>query len=185
MKLLEYKDYQIIVSPEILLVKPIRKLYNQDRTKTKEQFMQQMSYMYFMVDPRSTYAYITDEDARANAIITQEGLPKDFSPSPSLVEAMKIYGEHTITSSSRLLTSVRVAIDALVDEMNESKRILDERTDKGARVTKTNDLITSINNVMKMIPQLQDLERKVAAEINEKDARAKGAENKMFEDGDL
>lgn len=185
MKLLEYKDYQIIVSPEILLVRPIRKLYNQDRTKTKEQFMQQMSYMFFMVDPRSTYTYIIDEDERAKAIIKQEGLPENFTPSSTLVEAMKVYGEHTVTSSSRLLTSVRVAIDALVDEMEHSKDLLEERTDKGARVTKTNDLITSINNVMKMIPQLQDLERKVAAEINEKDARAKGAENKMFEDGDL
>lgn len=185
MKLLEYKDYEIIVSPEALLVKPIRKLYNQDRTKTKEQFMQQMSYLFFMVDPRSTYAYITDEDERSKAILKQEGLPEDFHPSPSLVEAMRAYGEHTITSSSRLLTSIRVAIDALVDEMNDSKDILNERTDKGARVTKTNDLIQSINNVMKMIPQLQDLEKKVAAEITEKDTRAKGAENKMFEDGDL
>lgn len=185
MKLLEYKDYEIIVSPEALLVKPIRKLYNQDRTKTKEQFMQQMSYLFFMVDPRSTYAYITDEDERSKAILKQEGLPEDFHPSPSLVEAMRAYGEHTITSSSRLLTSIRVAIDALVDEMNDSKDILNERTDKGARVTKANDLIQSINNVMKMIPQLQDLEKKVAAEITEKDTRAKGAENKMFEDGDL
>ena len=118
-------------------------------------------------------------------IIKQEGLPKDFHPSSTLVEAMKFYGEHTVTSSSRLLTSIRVAIEALVDEMNESKDILNERTDKGARVTKTNDLIQSINNVMKMIPQLQDLERKVAAEIQEKDTRAKGAENKLFEDGNL
>ena len=147
--------------------------------------MQQMSYMFFMVDPRSTYAYITDEKAREEMIIKQEGLPKDFHPSSTLVEAMKIYGEHTVTSSSRLLTSIRVAIEALVDEMNESKDILNERTDKGARVTKTNDLIQSINNVMKMIPQLQDLERKVAAEIQEKDTRAKGAENKLFEDGNL
>lgn len=185
MKLLEYKDYEIIVSPEALLVKPIRKLYNQDRSKQKEVFLQQMSYLFFMVDPRSTYAYITDEDERSKAIIKQEGLPENFKPSSLLVEAMGIYGEHTITSSSRLLTSIRVAIDALVDEMNDAKEVLNERTDKGARVTKTNDLIQSINNVMKMIPQLQDLEKKVASEINEKEARAKGAENKMFEDGDL
>lgn len=183
MKLLEYKDYQIVPTPEILLVKPIRKLYNQDRTATKEKFFQQMSYLYFMVDPRSTYAYITDEEARENAILEQEGLPKDFKPSKDLIEAMKIYAEHTVTSSSRLLASTRVAIDALIDEMNHSRSLLSERTDKGARVTKTNDLIQSINNVMKMIPQLQDLERKVAAEINEKETRAKGAENKMFEDG--
>ena len=147
--------------------------------------MQQMSYMFFMVDPRSTYAYMTDEDERSKAIIKQEGLPEDFHPSSTLVEAMTVYGEHMVTSSSKLLASVRTAIDALVEEMNHSKDLLSERTDKGARVTKTNDLIASITNVMKMIPQLQDLERKVAAEINEKDTRAKGAENKMFEDGDL
>lgn len=185
MNLLEYKNYQIVPNPHILLIKPIRKLYNQDRTKTKEFFMQQLSYMYFMVDPRSTYAYIIDEDERSKAILKQEGLPEDFHPSPTLVEAMKIYGEHTITSSSRVLASIKVAIDALVGEMNKAKDLLDERTDKGARVTKTNDLITAMTNVMKMIPQLQELEKKVAAEITEKDTRARGAENKMFEDGDL
>lgn len=145
--------------------------------------MQQISYVFFMTDPRSTYAYIVDEEEREKAIIEQEGLPEDFHPSPLLVEAMTIYAKHTETSSSKLLTSIRVAIDALVEEMNASKELLNERTDKGARVTKTNDLITSMINVMKMIPQLQDLEKRVAAEVTEKETRAKGAENKMFEDG--
>lgn len=183
MKLLVYDNYEVKPAPEILLVKPFRRLYNQDRSKNKEQFMQQMSYVFFMTDPRSTYAYMVDEEEREKAIIEQEGLPEDFHPSPLLVEAMTIYAKHTETSSSKLLTSIRVAIDALIEEMNDSKELLNERTDKGARVTKTNDLITSINNVMKMIPQLQDLEKKVAAEVTEKETRAKGAENKMFEDG--
>ena len=183
MKLLIFDNYEVKPAPELLLVKPFRKLYNQDRSRTKEQFMQQLSYVFFMVDPRSTYAYMIDEEEREKAIIEQEGLPQDFHPSPTLVEAMKIYAKHTETTSSKLLNSTRVAIDALVGEMNNAKELLDERTDKGARVTKTNDLITSINNVMKMIPQLQDLEKKVAAEITEKETRAKGAENKMFEDG--
>lgn len=183
MKLLIFENYEVKPSPEIMLVKPFRKLYNQDRSKNKEVFMQQMSYVFFMVDPRSTYAYMVDEEEREKAIIEQEGLPADFHPSSLLVEAMTIYAKHTETSSSRLLNSVRTAIDALAEEMNHSKELLMERTDKGARVTKANDLVTSINNVMKMIPQLQDLEKKVAAEISEKETRAKGAENKMFEDG--
>lgn len=183
MKLLTFENYEVKPAPEALLVRPIRKLYNQDRSKNKEHFMQQMSYLYFMCDPRSTYAYMIDEEEREKSILEQEGLPEDFKPSSTLVEAMQIYAKHTETSSSRLLTSIRVAIDALVEEMNDAKELLGERTDKGARVTKTNDLITSINNVMKMIPQLQDLEKKVAAEISEKETRAKGAENKMFEDG--
>ena len=103
MKLLEWVDYQVQVTPEALLVRPIRKLYNADRTQRKEQFMQQMSYLFFMVDPRSTYMYIIDEEERENQIKLQEGLPDDFKPSKDLMEAMEIYGKHVITSSTRLL----------------------------------------------------------------------------------
>ena len=60
MKLIEYKDYRIVISDEALLVKPIRDLFNEDDSPEKEFFLEQMSYLYFMVDPRSTYNYITD-----------------------------------------------------------------------------------------------------------------------------
>ena len=69
MKLIEYKDYKIVVSDEALLVKPIRDLFNKDTSENKEKFMQQMSYMYFMIDPRSTYNYIIDDNERSEQII--------------------------------------------------------------------------------------------------------------------
>ena len=69
MKLLEYKDYQITVAPEILLIKPIRKLYNQDRTKTKEYFMlckdpviyclTTNTHVYYIKDAEPTSIYVT------------------------------------------------------------------------------------------------------------------------------
>jgi hypothetical protein len=62
MHLLEFADYEVKVAPEALLIKQIRMLWNQDRSKQKEKFFQQMSYLYFVVDPRSTYAYLTDKD---------------------------------------------------------------------------------------------------------------------------
>ena len=43
-----------------------------------------MSYMYFMIDPRSTYNYIIDDNERSEQIILQEGLPKNFKPSKDL-----------------------------------------------------------------------------------------------------
>lgn len=182
MKLLEWVDWNIKVAPEALLVRPIRKLYNADRTRTKETFMKQMSYLFFMVDPRSTYAYIVDDNERARQIIQQEGLPEDFKPSDDLKEAMDIYAKHTVTSSSRLLQSTRVAVDALAEELENTDSLLKERTDKGARVTKQNDIITTLDRVLSLIPRLQELERKVNDELKET-TRARGAETSMFEDG--
>lgn len=40
MYLVEYDNYEIIVTQEALLIKPIRDLYNSDRSKYKEKFMQ-------------------------------------------------------------------------------------------------------------------------------------------------
>lgn len=182
MKLLEYKDYRVSPTPEAFLVKPIRKMYNSDRTKSKETFMQQLAYLYFMVDPRSPYIEIPDEDDRKAEVCKQEGLPENFRPSSDLKEAMSIYEKLTITSSKRLLEATRTAADALKEELESSKELLSERTDKGARVTKPNDIIAVMERLLKVIPQLQDLERKVDSEIRET-TRARGTENTLFEDG--
>lgn len=182
MKLLEWSNYEVRPTEEALLVRPIRKIYNSDRTKGKEKFLQQMSYLFFMVDPRSTYAYIVDPEERKRQIVIQEGLPKDFTPSNDLKEAMEIYAKHTITSSTKLLESTRVAVDALSEELLTTQSKLQERTDKGAAVYKMNDIMASLERVLKLIPQLQDLERKVESEIRD-NTRARGTENSLFEDG--
>lgn len=144
--------------------------------------MQQISYMFFMVDPRSTYSYIIDLEERHKQIVMQEGLPENFQPSPELKEAMEIYEKHTTTSSTRLLESTRIAVDALSEELKQTRQRLLERTDKGAAVYKINDIMASLERVLKFIPQLQELERKVDSEIRE-NTRARGTENSMFEDG--
>ena len=46
MKLIKYENFTLDISDEALLVGPIRKLYNQDRTKGKEIFFKQMSILY-------------------------------------------------------------------------------------------------------------------------------------------
>lgn len=182
MKLLEFSNYEVKPTAEALLVKPIRKIYNSDRSKNKEKFMQQMSYLFFMEDPRSTYAYITDPEERKNQIIIQEGLEKNFKPSKDLQEAIEAYKEHTMTSSSRLLESTRIAVDAISEDLRNTKQKLAERTDKGAAVTKINDVMATLDRALAFIPKLQDLEKKVEAEIRE-NTRARGVENAMFEDG--
>ena len=73
-------------------------------------------------------------------------------------------------------------MDALSEELKQTKERLQERTDKGAAVYKVNDIMASLERVLKFIPQLQELERKVESELKE-GARARGTENTMFEDG--
>lgn len=180
MHLIEFREYNIVPSPEIMLIRPFRRLWNNDRSERKEKFLQQVSYCYFMTDPRSTYSYITDLEERAKEIIKQEGLPKDFKPSEFLEEAMEVYKKHCVTTSSLLLEDVRSTIDKVRKELKEfDLSALDDKDKPNSLRT-----ITSIISMIpKLVKDLADAEKKVTQEINEA-GRARGkSEKAIFDDG--
>lgn len=184
MKLIEYINFEIKISDEALLVKPIRLLYNKDRSKSKEQFIKQMSYLYFYADPRSSYNYITNDKERSKAIIAQEGLPKDFKPSEELEKAISIYRQLTTTTSLLLLQDTRIAVDKVRDFLrNVDLNLLD---DKGKPVYTINSITATIKQIPQLAKDLAEAEKLVTKEIEEQ-GRARGSQgNKtLMDDGIL
>ena len=166
MKLIITEAYQLKVADEALLIKPIRKLFHQDRSASKEQFYKQMSYLYFMVDPRSTYSYILNEEDRAKAIIEQEGLDADFKPSALLQEAMEIYRKHTVTPSQELLNAALIAAHTVSDFLKRPD-ILTDVDDKGKPKYQISSITAALKNVEGIVSSLQNLQKKVENEITE------------------
>lgn len=181
MKLIKIENFQLKVADEALLIKPIRKLWNQDRSSSKEQFYKQMSYLYFMIDPRSTYSYILNEDERAKAIIEQEGLDKDFKPSSLLQEAMEIYKKHTITPSQELLNAALVAANT-VSVFLKNPNILNEEDDKGRPKYQISAITTALKNVEGIVTSLQNLQSKVENELTEQSKARGSQELTIFDD---
>lgn len=174
MQLITVDNFELSVAPEALLVKPIRMLWNQDRSQRKERFYEQMSYLYHMIDPRSTYSYLLDEKEREAAVIEQEGLPKDFKPSKLLVEAMEIYKKHTITPSQKLLHSALEAADT-VSTFLEDKTILTQLDDKGKPRYQVSSITATLKNVEGIVTSLKNLQKQVDAELEEK-GKARGSQ---------
>lgn len=172
MKLITIENYQLKVADEALLIKPIRKLFNQDRSASKEQFYRQMSYLYFMTDPRSTYSYILNENERAKAIIEQEGLDSNFKPSPLLQEAMEVYKKHTITPSQELLNAALIAART-VSTFLKKPDILEQEDDKGKPKYQISSITAALKNVEGIVSSLQNLQRKVESELSEQ-SKARG-----------
>ena len=166
MKLITTEGYQLKVADEAMLIKPIRKLYNQDRSASKDMFYRQMSYLYFMIDPRSTYSYILNEEERAKAIIEQEGLDPDFKPSALLQEAMEVYKKHTITPSQELLNAALIAAHT-VSEFLRKPDILEQEDDKGKPKYQISSITAALKNVEGIVSSLQNLQKKVENEITE------------------
>ena len=174
MKLIKIENFSLQIADEALLIKPIRKLYNQDRSASKEMFYKQISYLYFMVDPRSTYSYILNEDERARAIIEQEGLDKDFKPSPLLQEAMEVYRKHTVTPSQELLNAALKAAHT-VSEFLMKPDILEQEDDKGKPKYQVSSITAALKNVEGIVSSLQNLQKKVESELTEQ-SKARGSQ---------
>lgn len=181
MRLLKYEGYTLTIEPEALTIKSIKNLWNRDKSKNKERALSELGYIYFMVDPRSTYSYITDMDSREEKIILEEGLPKGWKPDKVVQDAMKSYKDSIITTSYLLLEDTKFA----VDNLRKYLRSMDftETDDKGKPKYPVNTLATAVNQVADLAEKLMKAERTVAQEIVE-NSKMRGQKDKsILEDG--
>lgn len=181
MKLITFENFEIKISDEALLVGPIRKLYNKDKSKKKETFLQQMSILFFFADPRSSYSYITDDALRLKAIIDQEGLPPGYKLNKEMLDLIELYKKMTVTTSLLLLQDTRTAIDKVREFLRNID--LDERNNNGMPVYSVSTVTTTIAKIPQLIKDLNDAEKTVAKEIEEAGRTRGSVEKKVFEDG--
>lgn len=181
MKLIRYENYQIVIADELLLIRQARQLLNADRTATKENFLRQISYMYFMYDPETTYDYIVDEEERAKAVIAQEGLGADFKPDKKLQELIEIYKEHTRTTSKEILNDTKATVDKIRKHLKEIDFTLLD--DKNKPIYTVDKVSASLKTLLDLAVIIKKTEKEVSKEVEE-NIRARGIqEKKLLEDG--
>lgn len=182
MHIINFDNFEITLTEEAFYIKPIRDLFNADRTKGKEKFLQQMSVIYFLVDPRSSYNYIIDDEERFNEIKIQEGLPNDFKIDKKLQEAIDVYKKHIITTSYLLLQDTKIAVERVRQFLRNID--LNAVDDKGKPMYTINSVTTAIKQIPQLAKDLADAEKMITKEIEET-GRARGGNErkKLFEDG--
>ena len=122
-----------------------------------------MSYLWFMCDPRSTYMYLVDEDARAREIKLQEGLGEDFEPSDLLKEAMDVYKKMSVTTASILLEGMRKGIEQLRKFFEEFNLF---ETDKNGRpIYQVSTMTSALKQVPELAKALVDAEKSLAKDF--------------------
>lgn len=179
MKLLKYEGYNLTFEPEILTLKVFKRLFTRDKTKDKSRFLQELGYIYFMLDPRSDYMYITDEDERSKAIITGEGLSDTWKVDSILQDAMDYYKSFRPTSAL-LLEDTRVAVDKLREALRSIN--ITETDDKGRPIYTLNTIVATIKQVPSLVKDLDDAERAISKEIVQNDKIRGSVEKAMYED---
>lgn len=180
MKLIEFDGMDFKIADEALLVRPIRELFQKDKSKRKEEFWKQISYLWFMCDPRSTYMYLTSPEDRSSEIKKQEGFPEDWEPNELLKEAMDIYKKQTTTTASILLESMRKGIDQLRKFFEDFDLFAKDKNDRP--IYQVSTMTAALKQVPELAKALVEAERELAKDFATDDKARGNAEKAIGED---
>lgn len=172
MRLFKYEGYEVRVAPEALTLKPFKKLWERDKSKTKDTALQELSFLYFYCDPRSDYQYITDDDDRLTAVKEGIGFPQSWKPDAQLLFAIEFYKSFD--------TSAALLLKMAANGVNKVQSALDEMNPNDTKSLKEYLLI------MKMIPEVAEMIQEAEKKLNQEEefGEAKGAiEKTLFDDG--
>lgn len=166
MKLIKVENYELKIADEALLVKPIRRLWNMDRSKQKENFYKQMSVLFFVYSPTSNYSYIVDEKERLKEVCQQEGI-ENFHASKEFKEAVEVYQRLCKTASSELLDDVRLNVYKLRQALNSVN--YDDFESEKDKVSGINTVSAVLSKLPKLVKDLSEAEKAVSKELEEQD----------------
>lgn len=179
MRLIKYEGYNITIEPVALSLKPFKAIWMRDKSKDKNRAITELSYVYFMEDPRSDYQYIVDREERSKSIKEGEGLRPNWEPDTTVKEAMKLYASFK-TTSALLLEDTRVAVDKLRQLLRDID--LTKEDDKGKPVYTLNTVTATIKQIPSLIKDLDEAERALVKELAQND-KVRGAQEKaIYED---
>lgn len=180
MKLIEFDGLEFKIADEALLVRPIRELFLQDKSKKKEAFWKQISYLWFMCDPRSSYMYLTELTDRDAEVKKQEGLGDDWEPNALLKEAMDIYRKQTTTTASILLESMRKGIEQLRKFFEEFDLFATDKNDRP--IYQVSTMTAALKQVPELAKALVEAERELAKDFATDDKARGNASKAVGED---
>ena len=186
MRLLEFtkETYEVTFSPELLTIEVFGKLVARDKTKGKEVALKEISFIYFFADIRSDYMYITNEKDRIAEIKNDLGLPTKWVVDKDLQSAIDLYRKRSATVNSSLYESASIADIEISEYLKDTKKLLEERTDKGAAVTNINSITGALSKVPSIMRDLTAAQTELIKEQKITEGRAKGSRTfNLFEDG--
>lgn len=161
MKLFELENNYPTITTECLLIPEFKKIWDRDKSKTKDKAKNELAYIYFILDTKSPYLAYSEEEMEIQ-ICKDLFKTASFKPDQDLINAMAKFEELSETPSTGLLKDARSA----VTEIRKFLRDVDlaERNRMGMPIYKPKDVTTALTDLDKVVDNLQKLEERISKE---------------------
>ena len=183
MKLVEFKNWVLIVSEEAWGLTPFNKILKRDKSKDKEIALKEMLFIFYYCDIRYYYVQI-DEDLRYNEIKSDIGLPDKWVMDDLIKEGIEMYEKNTQSVIEKLYKQSLKAASDIGDYLEGSKKLLDERDKLGKPTSDISKITTALSKIPKLMADLKSAYKEVVKEQEDLAGKKKGAkEFNIFERG--
>lgn len=181
MNLLQIQDGELVISPEALMIKQFKRIWDSDRTKSKEKALKELAFVYFFADPRSNFQTIQDKKDREHEVRNSLDIPDKWKVDSRILETISTYEQMTNVGGIKLIRATRIAVDKISTMMEELDP--DERGEKGTPIRSLSSIIEAAQKIPALARELVKAEQLLAREITDSTRARKGQVGSVAEDG--
>lgn len=158
-------------------------IWNRDRTKSKELANSELSFIYFLCDPRSEYFDIIDEESKIKNIKEGIGLKDKWKPDEAVLEGIKLYKQflEEFDICVQLLASTQIAVDKVSTFLRQVD--LNKEDDKGKPVYTINSITSAIKQIPGLSKDIMEARKTLNKDLEEATRMKGNKTRKLFEDG--
>lgn len=165
MELFIIEKNKVIASPEALLVKEFKDIWDSDKSLSKDRAVSELAYVYFTTDYKSIYQSYPEGEIRDNKIKEDIIRDKNWKQPDLITIAIKKYEELQETPTLRMLKGARKAANVITSYYENLK---EDKID-GRTVT---SITTSLSKIGEVVDSLDKLEQQIRRET--KGGKSKG-----------
>ncbi len=166
-KLFDIVKSEIVISPHVLAVPAIKRIWDRDKSKSKEKAYKEISYIVFMYDFHSPYRDLPQLE-RESTIKQHIFKEEKWEPDVQLKEAVEVYRQLQETPLTRLLSAHMNNVDKLTAYLNT----IDFNGKDFEDASKTADsMMKGMEKAGSIIKSLSLLRKQVQTDVAETTAR--------------
>lgn len=177
-KLFDIINGKVVLNPTSLAVPAFKKLWERDKTKSKEKATSELEYVIFLCHYSSPYKDYNpfEKDIRIREDIFGS---KDWEPDELIKAAIQQYEDLQQTTNLRLLKSAKVAAEKLADYFETID--LKALNEQGKPIYAASDITKNLKEIGNIVKSLNSLEKQVQLEQEEASSMRGGGELGSFE----
>ena len=170
MNLFFLEDNKVKITPETLLIGAFKSIWDRDKSKSKEEALKELGFVYYMADYKSIYLSYP-ESKREEQVILDIVKDSKWKPDEIIKTAIVKYEELQQTPSLRMLKGARKAQEAITNYYEEISQDPTKVNSKSVQA-----IAMSLEKMGKIAESIDKLEDKLKRE-SQTSGRSKGGRN--------